>query len=235
MLGRLRRFFQFRNSPPPQPANEAIDAPIVRRHSPTEIAILRCSDVIFFETNEEIAREKLQSRLEEEGAKEIGVIRRLPDAEVAGYYDELLPLLCIYFPTKNDPDPESTENIRKRGMTIRVDAIDGKVYQMEMFPARKHHGSRSSVGRQNLESTTSVVCGWKLTLQGNTRAEYKERLAKHEEPGVSVDLLNTNRSIFFDPTLKDLASFAVAHQVGGNVEGLSGIIPSTLVAYLKGQ
>ena len=232
MLGRLRRFFQFRNSSPPQRANESIDALVVRRHSATEIAVLRCSDVVFFEKNAEGAREQLESRLEKEGAKEIGVVRRLPDAEVAGYYDELLPLLCIDFPTKNNPYPEMTDNIREQGVVIRMKVCGGKMYRLELFPARKRTGSlrSTSVGQQCLESTTSVVCSWKL--QSITVEEYREWCASDKQDKILVALLQTRNFL----CLKDLASFAVLINLArGNVDGLLGIIPTTLVAYLKGQ
>ena len=232
MLGRLRRLFQFRNSSPPQPAIESIDLPVVSRHSPTEIAILRCSDVIFFETNAESAREQLESRLEKEGAKEIAVVRRLPDAEVAGYYDELLPLLCIDFPTKNNPYSEITNNIREQGVMIRMNACGGNKYLLELFPARKRTGSlrSTSVAQQCLESTTSVVCSWKL--QSITLEAYEEGRASDKQDKTLVPLLQTRNFL----CLKDLASLAVLINLAReNVDGLLGIIPSTLVAYLKGQ
>ena len=230
MLGRLKSFFQFGNRSPPQLANETINPPVVGRHSPTEIAILRCSNVIFFETNAESARQKLESRLEEKGAREVAVIRRLPDAEVAGLYDELLPLLCIDFPTKNNPDLEGTDHMRKRGVILWVQAVAGKIYPITLFPARKLPCTSTSVGQQRLESTTSVVCGWKLKLQSKTRADYKEWRAS-EIPKHSVELLSAGNVV----SLKVLASFVVVHQVGGIVDGLLGLIPSTVIADLKGR
>ena len=231
MFGRLKSFFLFGNSSPPQPvnSNETVQVPVFGRHSPTEIAILRCANEIFFNTSAESVREKLESRLEGKGAKEIGVIRRLPDVEVAGYYDELLPLLCIDFPTKN-PDPETTDDIRKRGIVIMVKPADGKLYKLYLLPARKQPGSSTSVGQQRLESTTSVVYGWKLELKYNTRAEFEEWRAS-QKPKDFVKLLIADDVL----SLQVLASFVVVHQVGGNVDGLWGLLPSTVIADLKGR
>ena len=232
MLRRLKSFFQFGNSSSPQPANETVQEPVVGRHSPTEIAILRCASRIFFNTSAESAREKLESKLEENRAndRDIRVIRRLPDAEVAGYYDELLPLLCIGYPTKNNPVPEDRANNRKRSLRMWVKAVNGKVYQVNLFPARKHPGSSTSDGQQRLVSTTSVVCGWKLKLHSSTIAEYREWRASQWLENL-VDVLGHNEVL----SLQVLASFAVVHQVGGNVDGLWGLLPSTVIADLKGR
>ena len=233
MFGRLQTFFKFGNASPRQPTNETTDVPVGGRHSPKEIACLRCSQTTFFNISAESAREKLESRFEENGAEKIRLVRRLPDAEVAGYYDELLPLLCIDFPSqeKLNPHPYRTDDIRirKQGMKIHGVIIDGKTYDIDLFPARKKYGSPSSVLQQRLESTTSVVCGWTLKLRSR---EYWQRLAEHPEHVNRTPLL-IQRANFL--SLKDLASFAVVHQVAGNVDGLLGIIPNTVIAYLKGQ
>ena len=237
MLARLQSFFRFGNSSPPQPRSESIDAVVVSRHSPTEIATLRCSDFIFFDTSAESARERLESRLKKKRAKEIGVIRLLPDAEVAGCYDELLPLLCIDFATHNNPNQKSTDRIRERGVIVYT-AIAGKVYEVKLLPARKHPGSRTSVDQQCMESDSttsdSVVYSWTVKLHSNTYKEHRQWSAEEQECNEYHNAVRVLRHGSF-VSLKDLASFAVVHQAAGNVDGLRGLIPSRVIAYLKGR
>ena len=113
---------------------------------------------------------------------------------MAGYHDGLLPLLCIDF--QREQSLSGKRDVWKRGVTNQVEDVDGKIYRIELLPARKHAGSRTSVGQQRLESTTFVVCSWKLqiiTLQfiKFQAADYREWRASHqlEAPDASDDCL----------------------------------------------
>ena len=209
-------------------------SPMLIRHSPADIAVLRCAPAVFFNSEDRIAIQELKKMLKNNKSSEVEIIRRLRPGEIDGSYDEPWPLLCReilrnpYGKEKGVLKPYLNRYSNfKNGVWLRVKA--GKeVFRVHVFPAKKHNQSGESV-RQSFFSN-KVICGWRV---------YEDPIVKTESPVGGVDISKKNKLEAICkadlPSLKNLASYAFVRQYGNDLDRFFGLIPSSLIADLKGR
>ena len=206
------------HSPPPPP----------ELHSPIDIAILRSSKHVFYDCDQETVNKKLNEYFRKTKAREVVIVRRLWAKEMDRAYEGPLPLLC----TETVPNPRYVEEDAKHGdqkpstpSLLWIDLLAGGFpFTILVYPLTTCNDS----GKLNylFLDSRKVVCGWEV-YQGCI----DEQLESQDIPTTVVDVL-PNVCV---PSLKTCASFVVVHQFADNLDQLFGVIPSSLIADLKGR
>ena len=234
-------FFHSKDSPKQSQEEESVEAqnsfcdhstpPPPRRHSPIDIAILRSADCVFYDWDQESVKKKLDEHFRKTKSREVVIVRRLLAKEMDRVYEGPLPLLC----TETVPNPRYVEEDAKNGdqkpskpSRIWIDFwAGGFLFTILVYPLTTCNDS-GELNYLFLDSR-KVVCGWEV-YQGCIDEQLESQDIPTKDRYV-VDVL-PNVSV---PSLKTCASFVVALQFADNLDQLFGVIPSSLIADLKGR
>ena len=207
----------------------------IRQHSPSDIAILRSARHVFYDWDEASTRENLEKTLKNTNSRDIEVIRRLQPGEVDDSYDELPPLLCREI--VHHPDAPKTEvskiyrdrySENKKRVWLKTQ-IGGAVFTVLVFPAKIRDASGGLVDQSFISN--KVVCGWQV-YEGPVLKTAFERGALDISKLSRLNAVCKARQV---QSLKTLASYAVVRQFDNDVDQLFSLIPSSVIADLKGR
>ena len=208
--------------------------PKLGRHSPKDIAILRCAENIFYIWDEENDQKKLDQKFANSDVTHVVVIRRVCDDQVDDLNVEPLPLLHVeiaHNPYKDISD-DSTE-VTNLMQWISFDGIwtdstvGGASFAIHIYPASKLNEKGNLVDHGT--DSGALVCGWKVYSGSFAKLEKRFHMCKIW-PEEADALLNSRV-----PSLKNCASFAVLHQHRNKAEKKIGVLPRCVLANMKGQ
>ena len=199
------------------------------RHSPKDIAVLRCAEGVYFYLDPDSASRNLGVGYDKSDINQIVTMQRLPDREVDAYYEGLLPLLSVEI--FDNPFTEEIDDVNfichqfisRKGLWFNVN-IGGETFGVNVYPAPRRTISTRLVSP--IMSSSSIICGW--TVFSTAELENED-----SDLGQGEAFFALSHSLV--PSLKACASFVVACRVGCHVHRLRGILPRSAIADLAGK